>query len=85
METISCHSNHSSYQTGIKIITFVEKKNFEYFFFENLPFISPRQPIKQANSENLCPPPRFFLRNSESSENVKFIGGFIHTRYILST
>ena len=40
--------------------------------------------IKQANSENLCPPP-FFLRNTESSENVKFIGGFIHTRYILST
>ena len=40
---------------------------------------------KQANSENLCPPPRFFLRNTESSENVKFIGVFIHTRYILST
>ena len=27
----------------------------------------------------------FFLRNMESSENGKFIGGFIHTRYILST
>ena len=24
METISCHSNQSSYLTGIKIITFVE-------------------------------------------------------------
>ena len=44
-----------------------------------------RQLIKQANSENLCPPPRSFLRNMESSENVKFVGGFIHTRYILST
>ena len=41
--------------------------------------------MEQANSENLCPPPRFFLRNMESSENVKFIGGFIHTRYILFT
>ena len=40
---------------------------------------------KQANSENLCPPPRFFLRNKESSENVKFIRGVTITRYILST
>ena len=42
---------------------------------------------KQANSENLCPPPRFFLRNKESSENVKFIKGVTLTRYmyILST
>ena len=46
--------------------------------------MSKEQQKKQANSENLCPPPRFFLRNTESSENVKFIGGFIHTRYILS-
>ena len=30
-------------------------------------------------------PHQDFLRNAESSENVKFIGGFIHTRYILST
>ena len=30
-------------------------------------------------------PAKIFLRNTESSENVKFIGGFIHTRYILST
>ena len=30
---------------------------------------------------------KIFLRNRnmESSENVKFIGGFIHKRYILST
>ena len=67
METISCHSNQSSYLTGIKIITFVEgnanarlpffsfilltvseKKNFEYFF-ENLPFMSPRQPINLSD------------------------------------
>ena len=41
--------------------------------------------IKQANSENLCPPPIFFLRNKESSENVKFIRGVTLTRYILST
>ena len=40
---------------------------------------------EQANSENLCPPPRFFLRNKESSENVKFIRGVTLTRYILST
>ena len=40
---------------------------------------------KQANSENLCPPPRIFSRNKESSENVKFIGGVTLTRYILST
>ena len=40
--------------------------------------------IKQANSENLCPPPKIFLRNKESSENVKFIGGVTLTRYILS-
>ena len=67
METISCHSNQSSYPTGIKNITFVEgnvlskyakfqlhppnfseKKNFEYFF-ENLPFMSSRQPIKSSD------------------------------------
>ena len=70
METISCHSNQSSYPTGIKNITFVEgivlykyakfqlhppfllmvseKKNFEYFF-ENLPFMSPCQPIKSSD------------------------------------
>ena len=41
--------------------------------------------IKQANSENVCPPPRFFKRNMELSENVKFIGGVTLTRYILST
>ena len=41
--------------------------------------------VKQANSENLCPPPRIFLRNKESSENVKYIGGVTPTRYILST
>ena len=40
---------------------------------------------KQANSENLCPPPRFFLRNKESSEKVKFIRGVTLTRYILFT
>ena len=28
------------------LLTVSEKKNFEYFFFENLPFMSPRQPIK---------------------------------------
>ena len=69
METISCHSNQSSYLTGIKNITFgiknitsyasmpsfsfilltvSEKKNFEYFF-ENLPFMLPSQPIKSSD------------------------------------
>ena len=28
------------------LLTVSEKKNLEYFFFENLPFMSPRQPIK---------------------------------------
>ena len=41
--------------------------------------------LQQANLENLCPPPRFFLKNTESSENVKFIGGVTLTRYILFT
>ena len=40
---------------------------------------------KQANSENLCPPLNFCLRNKESSENVKFIRRVTLTRYILST
>ena len=41
---------------------------------------------QQANSENLCPPPRFFYRYKESSENVQFIiRGVTLTRYILST
>ena len=63
METISCHSNQSSYLTGIKIITFVEgkmqvcqfsalsslqflRRRILNIFFENLPFMSPCQPIK---------------------------------------
>ena len=72
METLSCHSNQSSYPTGIKNITFVEgyvlckyakfhfilltiseKKTFEYFF-ENLPFISPCQPIKSSDLDKSC-------------------------------
>ena len=67
METISCHSNQSSYPTGMKNITFVEgnalckyakfqlyqtndfwEEDF-WFFFENLPFMSPRQPIKSSD------------------------------------
>ena len=28
------------------LLTVSEKKNIEFFFFESLPFISPRQPIK---------------------------------------
>ena len=63
METLSCHSNESSWTLKIKNITFVKgnvlskyakfqlhppyakKKNVEYFF-ENLPYMSPRQSIK---------------------------------------
>ena len=67
METISCHSNQSSYLNVIINISFVEgnvlckpakfqlhplntgsEKNFEYIF-ENLPFMSPRQPIKSSD------------------------------------
>ena len=64
METISCHSNQSSYLTGIKIIfcrghcpmqvyQFSASSSLQFLrrrilkkFFENLPFMSPRQPIK---------------------------------------
>ena len=68
METISCHSNQSSYPTGIKNITFEEgnvlrkyakfqlhppydfwEEEFWFFFSENLPFMSPRQPIKSRD------------------------------------
>ena len=31
------------------LLTISEKKNFEYFFLENLPFTSPRQPIKSSD------------------------------------
>ena len=31
--------------------------------------------VKQANSENLCPPPLILFLEKESSENVKFKGG----------
>ena len=54
-------------------------------YFANIWSTAVRVQYKQANSENLCPPPRFFLRIKESSENVKFIGGVTLTRYILST
>ena len=33
----------------------------------------------------MSPAKIFFIRNKESSENVKFIGGGTLTRYILST
>ena len=62
MGTISCHSNQSSYPTGIKKTTYVEAKHvcqvsasspiwflrrrFLNIFYENLPFLPPRQPIK---------------------------------------
>ena len=67
MGTISCHSNQSSYPTGIKNTSYVEanvlsmyakfrlhafipymvseKKIFKHFY-ENRPFLPPRQPIK---------------------------------------
>ena len=62
METISCHSSYLTGIKSIPLqkamssasmpsfifilLTVSEKKNFEYFF-ENLPFLSPRQPIIQ--------------------------------------
>ena len=65
METISCHSNQSSYPTGIKnkfcrgyclkqvcqvsassSLWFQRRRFLNLFFFENLPFILPRQLIK---------------------------------------
>ena len=65
METISCHSNQSSYLTGIKnhnicrgrcpmqVCQFSASSSSQFLrrrilniFFENLPFMSPRQPIK---------------------------------------
>ena len=68
METISCHSNQSSYPTGIKNITFCRgqcpmqvcqvsasssirflRRRILIFFSENLPFMSPCQPIKSSD------------------------------------
>ena len=57
METISCHSNQSSYLTGIKcpmqVCQFSVSSSLQFLrrrilniFFENLPFMSHRQPIK---------------------------------------
>ena len=40
---------------------------------------------KTSKFREFMSPAKIFLRNTKSSENVKFIGGFIHTRYILST
>ena len=102
METISCHSNQSSYLTGIKSITFVEgnvqckyanfqlhppntvseKKNFAYFF-ENFPFMSPRQPIKLGDlgksrmqhggllNKHICGKKKSNI-SSETAETVNF-------------
>ena len=68
METISCHSNQSSYPTGIKKHNFCRgqcplqvcqvsasyslrflRRRILIFFFENLPFMLPRQPIKSSD------------------------------------
>ena len=35
------------------LLTVSEKKNFEYFF-ENLPFMLPRQPIKSSDLDKSC-------------------------------
>ena len=35
------------------LLTISEKKTFEYFF-ENLPFMSPRQPIKSNDLDKIC-------------------------------
>ena len=63
METLNCHSNESSWPLKIKNIPFeednvlnkyakfqlmVSEKIFEYFF-ENLPFMLPFQPIKLSD------------------------------------
>ena len=68
METLSWHSNESTWATPIKKTQFMswtcmqslssipltisEKKIFEYFF-ENLPFMLPWQPIKVSNLDNI--------------------------------
>ena len=54
METLSCHSNQSSYPTKIKKITFVEGNvlsKHAKFFCENSLFMLPRQPIKLSYSD----------------------------------
>ena len=110
METISCHSNQSSYPTGIKNITFVKgnvickyanlsfslipltvskKKNFEYFF-EKLPFMSPRQPIKLSDLDKSrmkhggLPNKHICEKNSnisnETAETVNF--NFSHYKFM---
>ena len=42
-------SNESMPIYSFILLTVSEKKNFAYFFFENLPFMSPRQPIKLSD------------------------------------
>ena len=48
---------------------------------------NPKWEITETTSKfrEFMSPAKIVLRNTESSENVKFIGGFIYTRYILST
>ena len=59
-----------NYDLGLTMTYFRTRSNLVAYMFE----------WEQANSENLCPPPRFFLKNAESSENVKFIGAVTLTR-----
>ena len=59
METISCHSNQSSYPTGIKNITFVEGNVLSFSFIlltisekKNFEFLSRKFTLYVAPSTN---------------------------------
>ena len=92
MGTISCHSNQSSYPTGIKNTTYVEanvlsmyvkfqlhafipymvseKKIFKHFY-ENRPFLRPRQPIKFTDLDKSHMKRRGLLNKHFCKKNFK--------------
>ena len=92
METLSCHSNQSSYPTEIKNITFVEgnvlskyakfwlhppcvmvsEKIFNHFY-ENWPFLPPRQPIKYTDLDKSYMKHRGLLNKHFCKKKSKYL------------
>ena len=52
---------------------------------EHLEYADQARAEKRSKFREFMSPAKIFLRNKESSENVKFIRGVTLTRYILST
>ena len=102
--TISCHSNQSSYPTGIKNTTCVEanvlsmyakfllhplymvsEKKIFLHFYENQPFLPPRQPIKFTDldkshmkcrgllNKHFCKKKKIQNIPNETEKNVNFL------------